>query len=121
MFHGTTLQEHPYLSYSQIVVVLVATSSNVLHFLYFRYVPLDICISQLPADSMGNSQNWPDPWPQRLTSKPISLPTELDSEQMFYEDTKHWSALISDVYLDGLAVNWSSIRNVMDMNAGYGG
>lgn len=85
------------------------------------YVPLDGCIPQLPADSMGNSQNWPVSWPQRLSSKPLSLPTEPDAEQMFYEDTKHWSALVSDVYLDGLAVNWSSIRNVMDMNAGYGG
>lgn len=89
--------------------------------MHFRYVPLDGCIPQLPADSMGNSQNWPVSWPQRLSSKPLSLPTEPDAEQMFYEDTKHWSALVSDVYLDGLAVNWSSIRNVMDMNAGYGG
>ncbi|KAG2406725.1 methyltransferase protein [Vigna angularis] len=26
-----------------------------------------------------------------------------------------------DVYIDGLSINWSSVRNVMDMNAGYAG
>ncbi|OMO75937.1 putative S-adenosyl-L-methionine-dependent methyltransferase protein [Corchorus olitorius] len=64
---------------------------------------------------------WPTPWPQRLTSKPPSLPSEPDAEDIFNEDTKHWAALVSDVYLDGLGISWASIRNVMDMNAGYGG
>jgi len=54
-------------------------------------------------------------------SKPESILNEADAENIFYEDTKHWSALIYDVYLGGLAINWSSVRNVMDMNAGYGG
>ena len=40
---------------------------------------------------------------------------------MFYEDTKHWSVLVSNVYLNDLAINWSSVRNVMDENAHYGG
>ncbi|KAA8534032.1 hypothetical protein F0562_031549 [Nyssa sinensis] len=56
-----------------------------------------------------------------LSSKPPSLSTEQDAEEIFYEDTKHWSTLVSDVYLEGLAINWSRVRNVMDMNAGYGG
>ncbi|KAF7816510.1 eukaryotic translation initiation factor 2 subunit alpha-like protein [Senna tora] len=44
-----------------------------------------------------------------------------EDNQMFYQDTKHWSQLVSDVYADGLSINWPSVRNVMDMNAGYGG
>ncbi|XP_022957009.1 probable methyltransferase PMT23 isoform X1 [Cucurbita moschata] len=85
------------------------------------YVPLTRCISQLPVDSKGNYYNWPSPWPERLTSKPPSLSVEPNSEEKFLEDTKHWSTVVSDVYRDNIGLNWSSIRNVLDMNAGYGG
>ncbi|KAK4351304.1 hypothetical protein RND71_030617 [Anisodus tanguticus] len=61
------------------------------------------------------------PWPQRLNTKPLSLSLETDAEEIFNEDTRHWAALVSDVYLGGLDINWSSVRNMMDMNAGYGG
>jgi hypothetical protein len=36
-------------------------------------------------------------------------------------DTNYWKDLVSEVYLNEFAVNWSSVRNVMDMNAGFGG
>ncbi|KAK4436484.1 putative methyltransferase PMT23 [Sesamum alatum] len=81
------------------------------------YVPLDSCLVPLQSDV----PKWPSAWPERLTDKPPRLPTETDSEEMYKGDTKHWSALVSEVYLGGLGVNWSSVRNVMDMNAGYGG
>ncbi|XP_059669722.1 probable methyltransferase PMT23 isoform X2 [Cornus florida] len=85
------------------------------------YVHLDDCISPLPTDNMGDKGSWPAPWPKRLRSKPPRLSTEQNAEEVFHEDTKHWSALVSEVYLEGLAINWSRVRNVMDMNAGYGG
>ncbi|KAM7491890.1 hypothetical protein LguiA_034811 [Lonicera macranthoides] len=85
------------------------------------YVRLDGCLPQLPRSNVGSSDLWPPPWPKRLRSKPLTLSTEPDAEETFYEDTKHWSALALDVYLGGLGINWSSVRNVMDMNAGYGG
>ncbi|GFY83482.1 S-adenosyl-L-methionine-dependent methyltransferases superfamily protein [Actinidia rufa] len=85
------------------------------------YVPLDSCLAPLPVAGTGNSYSWPAPWPNRLSSKPPGLSAEHDAEEIFYEDTKHWSALVSDVYLEGLAINWSNVRNVMDMNAGFGG
>ncbi|GFY82081.1 S-adenosyl-L-methionine-dependent methyltransferases superfamily protein [Actinidia rufa] len=56
--------------------------------------------------------------------EPVQLARPLaqrDAEEIFYDDTKHWSALVSDVYLEGLLINWSSLRNVMDMNTGFGG
>lgn len=85
------------------------------------YVPLSGCLPRLPVDSMGNLVGWPTQWPDRISSKPPSLTTLSDAEEMFIEDTKHWASLVSDVYLDGPAINWSSVRNIMDMNAGYGG
>ncbi|GMN41242.1 hypothetical protein TIFTF001_010464 [Ficus carica] len=85
------------------------------------YAPLSDCLTQLPVDSKGNVLSWPTPWPKRLKSKPVSLSTEQDAIQKFNKDTKDWYTLVSDVYLRGLSIKWSSVRNVMDMNAGYGG
>ncbi|GFQ07397.1 probable methyltransferase pmt23 [Phtheirospermum japonicum] len=81
------------------------------------YVPLDSCLVPLP----GESYEWPSTWPERLNDKPPSLSVEPDAEETFKGDTRHWSALVSEVYLGGLDLNWSNVRNVMDMNAGYGG
>jgi tRNA wybutosine-synthesizing protein 1 len=36
-------------------------------------------------------------------------------------DHNHWNAVVEKSYLDGLGLNWSNIRNVMDMRAVYGG
>ncbi|KAJ0046946.1 hypothetical protein Pint_06570 [Pistacia integerrima] len=85
------------------------------------YVPLNNCLSRLPVDGKGNLFSWPEPWPQRLRSKSPRLSTKLNAEEIYNEDSTHWSALVSEVYLQGLAINWSSVRNVMDMNASYGG
>ncbi|XP_014622475.1 probable methyltransferase PMT23 isoform X2 [Glycine max] len=85
------------------------------------YARLDSCLTPLPVDGMGNLQSWPKPWPQRLTSKPPSLPTDSDAKDKFFKDSKRWSELVSDFYMNGLSIKWSSVRNVMDMNAGYAG
>ncbi|CAA2998326.1 probable methyltransferase PMT23 [Olea europaea subsp. europaea] len=81
------------------------------------YAPLDSCLPPLPS----YAQEWPSSWPDRLTSKPPSISSEPDAVETFNADSRHWSALVSEVYLGGLNINWSSVRNVMDMNAGYGG
>ncbi|KAL1307984.1 hypothetical protein HN51_049897 [Arachis hypogaea] len=84
------------------------------------YAKLDSCLTPLSVDGMGELQSWPMPWPQRLNSKPPSL-LDSDATDEFYKDSKLWSQLVSDVYAEGLSIKWSSIRNVMDMNAGYAG
>ncbi|CAI9091765.1 OLC1v1026875C1 [Oldenlandia corymbosa var. corymbosa] len=84
--------------------------------------PLDGCLPPIPAVSTEDHSNWPLAWPERLKTKSSSLSSvEPGSATSYEEDSNHWSALVSDVYLKSLAINWSSIRNVMDMNAGYGG
>ncbi|XP_027332683.1 probable methyltransferase PMT23 [Abrus precatorius] len=85
------------------------------------YARLSSCLTPLPVDGMGNLQSWPMPWPQRLTSEPPSLPADSDANNKFFKDSKRWSELVSDVYANGLSINWTSVRNVMDMNAGYAG
>ncbi|XP_072954073.1 probable methyltransferase PMT23 [Typha angustifolia] len=86
--------------------------------------PLDNCIHQLPVINSGEEQNWPVSWPERLIDISSSIPEETNrnpSEGKLYDDTNHWKELVSGVYLNDLAINWSSIRNVMDMNARFGG
>lgn len=83
------------------------------------YVPLDSCLAPLPVDGAGNSYSWPPTWPERLSNTPQSL--SQDSEESYAKDTKYWASLVFDTYPKDLAINWSSARNVMDMNAGYGG
>lgn len=85
------------------------------------YVPLGSCLTPLPVDGVGNPYKWPPAWPERLSSRPQSLPMEQEAEELYSRDRKHWSSLVFDIYSKVLAVNWSSVRNVMDMNAGYGG
>ncbi|XP_020252758.1 probable methyltransferase PMT23 isoform X2 [Asparagus officinalis] len=88
------------------------------------YTPLDNCLPYLPALSSVEEKDWPISWPERLSVGPSRLQLEQDkrdAEEKFYNDTKNWDTLVSDLYLHSLAINWSSIRNVMDMNAGFGG
>ncbi|KAI9102069.1 hypothetical protein K1719_023579 [Acacia pycnantha] len=85
------------------------------------YTRFSSCLSPLPVDSADKLQSWPMPWPKRLTSKPPSLQSDFDAIEMFNKDTEHWSQLVSDVYANGLSIDWARVRNIMDMNAGYGG
>lgn len=52
------------------------------------------------------------------------MPQELSriyAEEKYGNDMKDWETLVSEAYLHDLGISWSSIRNVMDMNAGFGG
>lgn len=104
-----------------IIITTISTATDVFLCFCDRYMPLKSCLTQIPVPSMGNLYSWPIPWPQRLRTKPPSLSSEPDAEKIFTKDTKHWSSLVSEIYLKGFAINWSSVRNVMDMNANYGG
>ena len=43
------------------------------------------------------------------------------SQEKVDSDANNWKDLVSEVYRNEFAVNWSSVRNVMDMNSGFGG
>ncbi|KAH0932177.1 hypothetical protein HID58_009294 [Brassica napus] len=89
---------------------------NHLFVLKRKNAPLRQCISKLPS---GGVQKWPELWPKRLVSvKPQSVSADTNTSK---KDTEKWSEIVSDVYLERLAVNWFSMRNVMDMNASFGG
>ena len=39
----------------------------------------------------------------------------------FTADYENWKKMVSDSYLNGIGINWSKVRNVMDMRSVYGG
>ena len=96
---------------------------NHLVFPPFRYKPLDSCLfPAVPSSGGGNS--WPISWPERLNMKHSTTSNNSSiqfAQEKIVSDTNYWKDLVSEVYLNEFAVNWSSVRNVMDMNAGFGG
>ncbi|GAU50292.1 hypothetical protein TSUD_133620 [Trifolium subterraneum] len=100
-----------------VVAVTKADEAEVDAYNNARYTRLSNCLIPLPVD---DAARWPVSWPNRLTSIPPSLSSEVDAGNMFDKDTKHWSRIVSDIYMEA-PINWSTVRNVMDMNAGYGG
>ncbi|KAG0554549.1 hypothetical protein KC19_12G099500 [Ceratodon purpureus] len=88
------------------------------------YVKMEACIHKIPDTKRSQ---WPEEWPLRATA----VPSWLDKKDIglygkpapddFLSDTEHWERVVSKTYMDGLGIDWSTIRNVMDMKAGYGG
>ncbi|KAF7038417.1 hypothetical protein CFC21_048603 [Triticum aestivum] len=88
------------------------------------YTPLDSCLLLPALSKSGAGNSWPISWPERLNIRSSTSSENSStwfSQENFDSDTKNWNGLISEVYSSEFAVNWSSIRNVMDMNAGFGG
>ncbi|XVE82536.1 hypothetical protein DITRI_Ditri16bG0013100 [Diplodiscus trichospermus] len=91
------------------------------------HVPLQACMHQVPVNQAERGAQWPEDWPGRLQK----VPYWLNSSQMgiygkpapqdFVKDYKHWTQVVSKLYMSGLGISWSNVRNVMDMRAVYGG
>ncbi|KAK9941556.1 hypothetical protein M0R45_007260 [Rubus argutus] len=89
-------------------------------------VPLEACIHRVPEDASDRGSRWPPQWPLRLEKPPYWLKSQLDVDgksapEDFISDYKHWKNVVSKTYLNGMGINWSSVRNVLDMRAVYGG
>ncbi|KAK4383330.1 putative methyltransferase PMT26 [Sesamum angolense] len=90
-------------------------------------VPLQACMHKVPIASSERGSQWPEQWPARVDKVPYWL---LSSEvgvygkpapEDFAADYAHWKRVVKKSYLNGLGINWSTVRNVMDMRAVYGG
>uniref|UniRef100_J3M822 Methyltransferase n=1 Tax=Oryza brachyantha TaxID=4533 RepID=J3M822_ORYBR len=86
------------------------------------YAPLDTCLLSTAVSSSNEKSSWPLLWPERLNARYLNVPDDSSStSEKFDADAKYWKHAISEIYFNDFPVNWSSVRNVMDMNAGYGG
>ncbi|CAM8883477.1 unnamed protein product [Rhodiola kirilowii] len=90
-------------------------------------VTLEACMHKVPAEELERGSRWPAKWPTRVDSTPYWLQASQQgvygkpAPEDFTSDNKHWKHVVSNSYLNGMGIDWSSIRNVMDMRAIYGG
>lgn len=82
---------------------------------------------KVPLDPTKRGSKWPEEWPARSEKLPYWL---LSSQvgvygkaapEDFASDNEHWKQVVTKSYMKGMGINWSSVRNVMDMKAVYGG
>ncbi|KGN48886.1 probable methyltransferase PMT27 [Cucumis sativus] len=91
------------------------------------YVPLQACMHRAPVDNTVRGSSWPEQWPQRLQAPPYWLNSSQmgvygkPAPQDFSTDYEHWKRVVNKTYMNGLGINLSNIRNVMDMRSVYGG
>ncbi|KAG4173181.1 hypothetical protein ERO13_A11G042800v2 [Gossypium hirsutum] len=91
------------------------------------HVPLRACMHRVPINPAERGTRWPAHWPNRLQKAPYWLNrTQMGiygkpAPQDFVKDYEHWTRVVSKLYMSGLGISWSNVRNVMDMRAVYGG
>lgn len=90
-------------------------------------VPLQACMHKIPVGASERGSQWPEQWPLRVEKPPYWL---LSSQvgvygkaapEDFTADYEHWKRVVTKSYISGLGINWSNVRNVMDMRSVYGG
>ncbi|KAK8704266.1 hypothetical protein V6N13_047893 [Hibiscus sabdariffa] len=89
-------------------------------------VPLQACMHRVTEDPTERGSLWPAQWPGRLEQPPYWLNSQIGvygkaAQEDFTADYNHWKTVVSRSYLNGMGIDWSSVRNVMDMKAVYGG
>ncbi|KAM0940541.1 putative S-adenosyl-L-methionine-dependent methyltransferase [Dioscorea sansibarensis] len=90
-------------------------------------VPLQACMHRLPTNPAERGSRWPVQWPLRLETTPYWLNSSQTgvygkpAPEDFTVDYAHWKYVVSNSYLNGMGINWGTVRNVMDMRAVYGG
>ncbi|PKU85695.1 probable methyltransferase PMT27 [Dendrobium catenatum] len=90
-------------------------------------VPLKTCMHWVPTNAAERGAKWPIDWPKRLVAPPYWLNAShigihgKPAPNDFKSDYEHWKNIVMKSYLNGLGINWSKLRNVMDMRSVYGG
>lgn len=90
-------------------------------------VPLQACMHKVPVAASERGSQWPESWPARLSKSPYWLLSSQvgvygkPAPEDFTADYEHWKHVVKNSYLTGMGIKWSSVRNVMDMRAIYGG
>ncbi|KAK1392206.1 putative methyltransferase PMT26 [Heracleum sosnowskyi] len=90
-------------------------------------VPLQACMHKIPTGATERGSKWPEQWPARMEKPPYWLLSSQvgiygkPAPDDFVADYKHWKRVVSTLYVTGMGIDWSTVRNVMDMRAIYGG
>ncbi|XP_020261948.1 probable methyltransferase PMT26 [Asparagus officinalis] len=90
-------------------------------------VHLQACMHRVPVNPAVRGSQWPEQWPERLGKTPYWLNNSQTgvygkpAPEDFEADYEHWKRVVSKSYLNGMGIDWSTVRNVMDMRSIYGG
>ncbi|KAL9301620.1 putative methyltransferase PMT25 [Arabidopsis thaliana] len=89
-------------------------------------VPLEACMHKVTEDSSKRGAVWPNMWPERVETAPEWLDSQegvygKPAPEDFTADQEKWKTIVSKAYLNDMGIDWSNVRNVMDMRAVYGG
>lgn len=82
---------------------------------------------KVPTNVKERGSQWPEEWPARVQTPPYWLEKnpmgvlEKSTPTDFETDYERWKWVVSKTYISGLQIDWSNVRNVMDMRAVYGG
>lgn len=87
------------------------------HFISIRYASIKTCLHTIPSSIEERGTEWPEVWPKRL----ITFPDWVNNREKLIAESEHWKAIVNNSYITGMGIDWSSIRNVMDMKAINGG
>lgn len=85
------------------------------------------CMHKIPTGEGARATSWPPEWPVRVESTPSWLSSTekgvygKPAAEDFQSDAAHWRRVVAKSYIQGLEIDWNSVRKVMDMKAGYGG
>ncbi|CAL4966427.1 unnamed protein product [Urochloa decumbens] len=91
------------------------------------YIRLNSCMHRVPTATTERGARWPAEWPRRVRTPPYWLDATRagvygkPEPEDFTVDYDHWRRIVDKSYLNGLGIDWSRVRNVMDMRAAYGG
>ncbi|CAL5050137.1 unnamed protein product [Urochloa decumbens] len=91
------------------------------------YIRLNSCMHRVPTAASERGARWPAEGPRRVRTPPYWLDATRagvygkPEPEDFTVDYDHWRRVVDKSYLNGLGIDWSRIRNVMDMRAAYGG
>lgn len=88
----------------------------------FRYFKLKTCVSRTSSVKGDISVGGIPKWPKRLTKAPTRVTQIKNGLDVFEADARRWARRVS-YYKNSLnlKLGTSTVRNVMDMNAFFGG
>ncbi|KAI3835429.1 hypothetical protein MKX03_034519 [Papaver bracteatum] len=85
------------------------------------YHKLKNCISKIPSSAGEYSVGTIPNWPERLSKPPSRAALLKNGINVFEADTRRWQRRVSYYKSLNLKLGTPAVRNVMDMNAFYGG